>query len=467
MNPPYQQPDRSHDTGLIVAAPPGAIRGALGRLASRFGGRNWRGASSFGWSAMSQFSSIFARLFSTLIMTRLLAPKVYGVFATSLAVVMTLEWFSDIGVTPALVRHPRGQEPNYIQTGWWINLIRAAALTAACVALAVPLERYYRIPNFAGVLLVLSSMPVLQALRSPGLPSLRRRLDYRSLYWVDLAQIVVGTLASLVAAWYLRSVWAIALGTVSGYAAAAVASYVVCPVRPRRTVDWSVAREISGLSRQILVNTFLMAAWLNTDRLVGARYLSPEQMGLYAVALSLAMAFDSVLARLGDVYFSMLAGMPDQAAKRLRHGTTIERVVRWSVPPLAISIAACPAVIRLLYDPRYRAAGPILGLLFCRALIRGLAQLNYGYMLASGSIRISNLSYLAAAAVQVVLIVPCLRTSGIAGLGWLNVLSAACYMATQVVLLRVRGDGRLRPFAAAFAWLALGVALMVGLGASP
>src|SRR5207302_6921975 len=53
-----------------------------------------RGLFSVGWSGLSQVITMVVRLGSTIVMTRLLAPEAYGVFATAMAVVITLEWFS-------------------------------------------------------------------------------------------------------------------------------------------------------------------------------------------------------------------------------------------------------------------------------------------------------------------------------------------------------------------------------------
>ena len=66
------------------------------------------GMMGIGWSSLAQMIGMVIRLGSNLILTRLLAPEAYGLFGTAMAIVTTLEWLSDLGVQPALVRHPDG-----------------------------------------------------------------------------------------------------------------------------------------------------------------------------------------------------------------------------------------------------------------------------------------------------------------------------------------------------------------------
>ena len=82
-----------------------------------------------------------------------------------MAVLTTLEWLSDLGIQPALVRHPQGMEPEYLRTGWLMGLSRGAGISLLAAALALPLASFYEQPELLGVLLVLAVRPFLMALQ--------------------------------------------------------------------------------------------------------------------------------------------------------------------------------------------------------------------------------------------------------------------------------------------------------------
>lgn len=161
-----------------------------------------RGAAfGLGWSIATQVAGTGVKLASTLVLTRLLAPEAYALLGTAMVVLTTLEWLSDFGVTPALVRHPRGSERGWLLVGWQANFRRGVILTLIAVACATPLAAFYRQPELLGVLLALAARPLIMSLRSPGMPLLRRNLEYRALFVDELAQALTGTLTAI----WLRS----------------------------------------------------------------------------------------------------------------------------------------------------------------------------------------------------------------------------------------------------------------------
>ena len=317
------------------------------------------GLFGVGWASLAQVVGLVIRLGSNLVLTRLLAPEVYGLFGTAIAVVTMLEWVSDVGVQPTLVRHPEGGSPEYLNTGWWLGFGRGLGLTAFAAALAWPLAWLYGQPGLFPVLLALASRPALFAVRSPGLPRLRRELKYRALFVDEVFQTVIATAVSLVLAWQYRSIWSIVAGTLAGGVAGVAVSYIICPVWPALTWSRPVVREIAHLGRQIFVNTLVMALWLNLDRLLGLRFLTGTQMGYYAVAWNLAMVAEALTSRACDVYFSVLTRQRDPDAQAAWHGRACGLLATAAMPALACGVVVAPKVIDLLYDRRYegRPAG--------------------------------------------------------------------------------------------------------------
>jgi O-antigen/teichoic acid export membrane protein len=432
-------------------------------------GRGWelprglrlRGLFSIGWSGATQVATMIVRLGSTLVMTRLLAPEAYGVFATALAVVITLEWFSDLGVMPALVRHPEGDSRVYLDTGWWINALRGLSLSLICIAIAYPLTRYYyHKPNLFLVLLALSSISTIQAVRSPGMPLLRRELNYRAICIMDLAQLLVGTAVSLLLAWWLRSVWAIVWGTVAGSAAQTVVSYILCPMAPGWTWDRRVATEISRLSRQILVNTLVAALWMNADRLLGLGYATEAQMGLYAVAFSLVSFMEGLALRFSEIYFSMLSRITDPKEQLAWHQRICERIVYWGMPVLSLGVLAAPMAVRILYDRRYLGAGILFALLIARLMARLLGMIQFQHLLATAEIRIATRSYVVAGVVQVALLMTLGQAYGVNGIAISGLLSTMVLTGTQSLLIRRRGEPSIRVMLVTFAYVVTSVLVL-------
>ncbi len=411
------------------------------------------GLRGIGWTSLAQLVGMAIKLASNLILTRLLAPEAYGLFGTAMAVVTTLEWLSDLGIQPALVRLPRGASPSYLRTGWWLGFGRGVGLSLVAAMLSWPLSKAYGRPELFPILLALAARPALYALRSPGMPALRKRLDYRAIFVDEVVQIVVGTGLTIALAWVAPSPGVIVAGTLAGAGAGVVISYILCPMTPRRDWDPEAALGIAHLGRQVFVNTLVMALWLNLDRLLGLRLATEAQMGLYAVAWNLAAVAEGLVTRACDVYYSMLARRDGPEAQAAWHREVCGRVVSWGMPLMALGVVAAPATVRLLYDSRYAGAAPLLALLAARLMVRTLGQVQFQYLLALGEVRSATRAYVVALVVQAASLVPLAHAMGVAGLAMAGLLSTAALTATQSVGLARRGDPSLRQFGITTAWM--------------
>lgn len=402
------------------------------------------GAAGVGWSALSQGVGMLLRLASNLLLTRLLAPESFGLIGTALAFLTTLEWLSDLGVQPAIIRHPRGDDRDVLSSGWWLILYRGFLLSAVAILLAFPVSHFYAQPQLAGVLAVLALRPALMSLRSPGMPRLKRAMNYRAVFFDEVSMTVVGTLVSLLCAVLWGSVWAIVAGTIAGAVAGIVASYVLCPELPGRR-DPEICQDLWKFGTQVLLNTLMMALWMNIDRLLGLKLLSDTQMGLYTVAWNLAAVAEMIVTRVCDVHFSMLSRLPDEGSRRTAHDRLMRHLSRWLAPIAAVCICAAPWVIDVLYDERYRGARGIFLILMCRVLIRGAGQMQFQLLMSENRIRIGTAAYLVALCVQAGCIVPLTRLYGVEGLAISVLLSTTCVTATQALLSARVAGFELRP----------------------
>jgi O-antigen/teichoic acid export membrane protein len=421
-----------------------------------------KGLSSIGWMGLGQFTCLLIRLASNIILARLLAPQIYGVFGTALAVITTLTLFSDIGVQPALIRHPNGMRPEFLSTGWWMNLGRGAGLMIITLALAYPLARVYGEPILFPVLLVLALQPLAQALRSPGMPLLRRTLNYRAVFLNEVSLVLVGAIASVALAVAFRSVWAIVFGSLIGLVASVAFSYVLSPIAPRLTWASTAFQEIAQLSRQIFVNTLVMALWVNLDRLLGLWFVDETAMGCYFVAMNLAVVGETLVMRACDVYFSMLSRCADLAQRAAWHRRVNQSLAAWGMPVLALGIVAAPAFIDLIYDPRYAPGRLVFAVMAARFMFRALSIVQFQYLLSLAEVRLNTRAYVLAVAVQAACFwpLPLVRSWGIMGIALAGLISAVVMTATQSVILRLRHASPLTPFLATLAWASLGLAAM-------
>ena len=85
-------------------------------------------------------SAQLIRLASNLILTRLLFPEAFGMMALTMVFLQGLQMFSDVGVAPAIQQSKRGDDADFLDTAWTIQVVRGLCLWLAACALAWPVS---------------------------------------------------------------------------------------------------------------------------------------------------------------------------------------------------------------------------------------------------------------------------------------------------------------------------------------
>ncbi|MEC9372779.1 MAG: oligosaccharide flippase family protein, partial [Planctomycetota bacterium] len=128
-----EQPVESIETTGAAAEEMAAPRGRLTR----------RVIHASMWTIGGYAGAQALRLISNLILTRLLLPEHFGLMLIVMVFLQGLQMFSDIGLSPAVVKSDHGDDPVFLNTAWTMQVIRGALLWAAATALAWPAALIY------------------------------------------------------------------------------------------------------------------------------------------------------------------------------------------------------------------------------------------------------------------------------------------------------------------------------------
>ena len=75
------------------------------------------------WTIANYGLSQALRFASNLILTHLLFPDLFGLMSLVNVVVMGVSLFTDIGVGPGIVRSPRGDDPDFLNSAWTLQVM--------------------------------------------------------------------------------------------------------------------------------------------------------------------------------------------------------------------------------------------------------------------------------------------------------------------------------------------------------
>ncbi len=320
-------------------------------------------AWSFGGYAVEQ---VF-RLASNLILTRLLFPEAFGLMALVNIFLQGLMMFSDLGLGPSIIQHPRGEETNFLNTAWTVQVIRGFVLALCGCIVAWPVAAFYEQPQLLLLVPAAGLSCILSGFNSTALYTENRRLALGRLTILGIVSQVIGLVVMAVWAYTVPTVWALLGGSVVTAFFKMLFSHLFLPgIRNRFHWDTEVWKELFSFGRWIFLSTAFSFLASQGDRLILGKCLDIGRLGVYNIALFLATAVVSALTSVSmNALFPLYSRLTEEDPCEYEQRIWKYRLVFLAVgyPVLAGLIVFGDTIVQVLYDTRYAEAGLMLQIL--------------------------------------------------------------------------------------------------------
>ncbi len=342
-------------------------------------------ATTFSFSAQA-----LIRLFSSIVLTRILRPESYGVITLLLSIVFVVELLADINVSLFIVREQEADQARFINTAWTMRLGRAV-LNTLVVFLGAPIiaDTFYKAPELVLPLRVFAVSFLIGGFESMAFALAMRRKRTRILMYSELFATCVSTTFSIVYCLFSRDYWGLIYGILLNRLVITIVSYRFYPeLRPRLQFQPDAARSILKFTKYTMPSSLLTIAMTQFDKVVFLRLFDMRLLGIYGLAGNIAGPIESLISRISNqVLYPRCAHnfREDPGSARWKY---YQENVR-----LFVSILIMPAVIgggarlviSLLYDPRYAQAAAVLQAFMVRSMLLSLATPAEDLMIASGA----------------------------------------------------------------------------------
>lgn len=354
------------------------------------------------------------RLVANVALAHILFEEAFAMMAIVTGVMMGLGMFSDIGLQANVVQNTRGDEPDFLNTAWTLQVLRGLVLFTIASLLAWPISQFYGANDPAAYdLLYLIPIVALTALIS-GFFSTKmmvasRHLKIKELTLIEFILGPFNVLAMLVLAWYMRSVYALAIASVLTTILQLILSYRMLEGPPSRfRWDNESVRVIISFGKWIFVSTFFTFLAMQVDRLAMAGMFPLAQVGVYAIAASLAIIVPTLVGRLQwSILFPWYSRMLEQGMSLpLAFGKTRTATMVFSSFFCVLLIAGASSFFDLAYDDRYKLGGVLLPLLALGAWFSCLENMYGSAFVASGRPKWTAFTNASKAATFLLLLVP-------------------------------------------------------------
>jgi len=389
---------------------------------------------SASWLLIGYGGSQALRLAANLILTRILFPEAFGLMTLVTVIIVGLAMFSDVGISPSISQSKRGDDPDFLNTAWTIQVIRGFGLWLGACALAWPVAQFYGEADLALYLPIAGISLVVAGFNPTRIETANRHLLVGRLTVLDLASQIIGVVSMVALALITGSVLALVVGGVLQSIAKLALTHLFLPgLKNRFRWERQAAKELIRFGKWIFLSTAFWFVSSQGDRAILGKFLSLEVLGLYNIGFFLAsfpmMLGHAVTGRvLIPVYRDMAPGTaPEHAEHRARLRKLRLALTGGILGLLLVMALVGPWLTLFLYDARYLTSGAMVTLIAC-ALIPAVIGMTYDQAaLAAGDSR----SFFAFSAIRALVQVSLL----LVGVTWFGLVGAIAAMGLAGLLV--------------------------------
>lgn len=324
------------------------------------------------WTVTDYGVSMALRVLNSLILTRLLMPETFGLLTLVLTIVVGISLLSDIGLGPSVIQSRRGDDPDFLNTVWTVQVLRGVGIFLIALVLAWPMSLIYKDPRVVPLVIALGFTVIITAGNSTNLLSLSRHMGVRRLFIFDTSSQVLTCVVTV--AWALlvgRTVWALVAGCYANEIYRLIASHYkpfVPGIRNRFHWDKESARNLVHFGKWILLGTACFFFASQSDRLIIGKLVGFSMLGVYGIAYSISdiprAIINAFSQKVGYPFISKMAHLPKPEFRKLFLRYRFRALMAGAFL-LCMTVYVGGFLITKVYDHRYHEAAwmvPVLAL---------------------------------------------------------------------------------------------------------
>ncbi|OYY49132.1 MAG: hypothetical protein B7Y48_07425 [Methylophilales bacterium 28-44-11] len=317
------------------------------------------------------------RFISNLIMTRLLAPEMFGLMALAGVFIFGLNLLSDIGLKQILIQSKRSDE-RFVNTVWTIQVVRGWMIWLLSIAVAavfyvmsakdlLPVNSVYNNEMFPYIIAVIGLNSVFSGYEPTKLTYGNRNLNLRLNVTIALISQVIGFIAMMLWAYYQPDVWALVVGSLVATLSMTVLSlYLIDGKANYWCWDKEIYQEILHFGKWIFVSSIMGFLVMSSDKLMLGGLVDAKSLGYFAIA---GLLVGAVVQLIGSLIHTV--GFPALSETFRENPNALGKVFyKLRLPFDLILMFSCSflfvtadMVVDILYDARYQSVGWILQIL--------------------------------------------------------------------------------------------------------
>ena len=263
------------------------------------------------WSSITEIVAKLINPITSMVLARLLTPEAFGVVATISIVISFSEIFADAGFQKYLIQHEFKDEREHSQhttVAFWSNLFVSCLIWLSIALFRNDLAEVVGCSGLGNVLMIACISIPLTGFSSIQSALFKRDFDFKTLFYVRMAALMVPLLITIPLAVMYKKYWALIIGTISSNIVNAVILTSKSKWKPTLYYSFQQLKEMLSFTIWTIAESILVWLTLYLDLFIVGKALDSYYLGLYRTSISIVnQVTNIVVGILVPVLFSALS----------------------------------------------------------------------------------------------------------------------------------------------------------------
>lgn len=235
---------------------------------------------AFFWKLMERFGVQGIQFILQIFLARILSPEHYGALSLMVIFITLANMFIQNGFNTALIQNKDVTEEDYSSV-FWVSLGIAAVMYGIIFVSAPAIAAFYSMPDIILPLRILALTLIPGAFNSIQLAKVSREMDFKKVFYSNIAGILLAGIISIVIACMGGGLWALVVQSILNIVVACIVMFFTVNWRPRAICNWRRICVLFRFGWKILASGLLDTLYQNLSSLVIGKKYNSETLAYY------------------------------------------------------------------------------------------------------------------------------------------------------------------------------------------
>lgn len=320
---------------------------------------------NFIWRFAERCGAQLVTFIVSIVLARLLDPKVYGTVALVTVFTTILQVFVDSGLGTALIQKKDADDLDFSSV-FYFNFF-VCLILYLCMVIAAPyIADFYNDTSLIPVIRVISLTIVISGVKGIQQAYVSRNMLFKRFFFSTIGGTITSAVIGIAMAYMGFGVWALVIQQLSNTAVDTLILWITVKWRPKKMFSWERLKSLLSFGWKLLCSTLLDTVYNNIRSLIIGKMYSSSDLAFYNQGEKFPkMIVSNINSSIDSVLLPTMASAQDDR-ERVKNMT--RRAIKTStyiMAPLMMGLVFCATtIVQLILTAKWLPCVPFLQI-FC------------------------------------------------------------------------------------------------------